>query len=445
MSCSQKEYLVSNSSEGAEFMDLAKISEQIYKELGTPPRYKDKIQIIQDLFLAPYATKCPKEGSRRNSKEKNVNFLARSDFQRDRDRIIHSSAFRRLMYKTQVFVNHEGDFYRTRMTHSLEVSQIARGIARSLGLNEDLTEAIALGHDLGHTPFGHAVEELLSEFLKNEHGFFHNENSVRVVDLIEQKSGTENCGLNLTWEVREGILKHTKDHNEGIYEDLRPTEPSSLEGQVVALSDTIAYVCHDLDDGINVRLIKESIDEGLLSQKVFDELVYNNFGLESGSGISPLINTLVLDLVESSWNIIDTNNISTLVQVRSFTDRSVQGNKIIRLGKHDKAFKSLKKFVTDYVYNSPMTTIMDVKARKIVSEIYNTFWDNPKQLPNRIYKKFIDASSNSNGDSDGISSTREYDGYVTTPARVLCDYIAEMTDRSALETYDKLFGAFTKI
>lgn len=415
-------------------MDLNEIREQIYREIGSKPRYKDKIQAIQDLYLAPYATKCPKEGSRRNSSEENANFEARSDFQRDRDRIIHSSAFRRLMYKTQVFVNHEGDFYRTRMTHSLEVSQIARGIARSLGLNEDLTEAIALGHDLGHTPFGHAVEELLSELLKDEHGFFHNENSVRVVDIIEQKTGTGNCGLNLTWEVREGILKHTKDHKVGICEDLKPSEPSSLEGQVVALSDTIAYVCHDLDDGINVRLIKESIDEDLLTQKAFDELVYENFGLKPGSGISPLINALVLDIVESSWSIIDANNITTLEQVRSFTDRSVQGNKIIRLVKHEKAFKSLKKFVTDFVYNSPMTTIMDVKAKKIVGEIYDTFWDNPKQLPSRIYKKFIDASG-----------TPGSDGYAVTRARVLCDYIAEMTDRSALETYDKLLGPFTKI
>ncbi|MHB1394388.1 MAG: dGTP triphosphohydrolase [Clostridia bacterium] len=427
-------------------MDLNEIREQIYREIGSQPRYKDKIQAIQDLYLAPYATKRPKEESRRNNNEKNANFEARSDFQRDRDRIIHSSAFRRLMYKTQVFVNHEGDFYRTRMTHSLEVSQISRGIARSLGLNEDLTEAIALGHDLGHTPFGHAVEELLSELLKNEHGFFHNEHSVRVVDVIEQKSGTDNCGLNLTWEVREGILKHTNDHTEGIYQDLKPFEPSSLEGQIVALSDTMAYVCHDLDDGINVKLIKESIDEGLLTQKAFDELVYENFGLIPGSGISALINALVLDLVESSWNIIDVNNITTLEQVRSFTDRSVPGNKIIRLGKHEKAFRSLKKFVAEYVYNSPMTTIMDVKAKKIVNEIYNTFWDNPRQMPVRIYKKFIDATSTPNGGYESIKSTTpEYDGYVTTPTRVLCDYIAEMTDRSALETYDKLFGPFKKI
>ncbi len=415
-------------------MDLNEIKEQIYREIGPQPRYKDKIQAIQDLYLAPYATKRPKEGSRRNNNEKNSNFEARSDFQRDRDRIIHSSAFRRLMYKTQVFVNHEGDFYRTRMTHSLEVSQIARGITRSLGLNEDLTEAIALGHDLGHTPFGHAVEELLSELLKNEHGFFHNEHSVRVVDVIEQKPGTDNCGLNLTWEVREGILKHTNDHTEGICEDLKPLEPASLEGQIVAISDTMAYVCHDLDDGINVKLIKESIDEGLLTQKAFDELVYENFGLNPGSGISALINALVLDLVESSWSVIDVNNITTLEQVRSFKDRSVTGNKIIRLGKHEKAFRSLKQFVAEYVYNSPMTTIMDVKAKKIVSEIYNTFWNNPRQMPSRIYKKFIDASR-----------TPEYGGYVNTPARVLCDYIAEMTDRSALETYDKLFGPFTKI
>ncbi|MGE5631212.1 MAG: dGTP triphosphohydrolase [Caulobacteraceae bacterium] len=422
------------------------IREKIYKEIGTPPRYKEKIQIIHDLLLAPYATKQPKSGSRRNPNEKNANFEARGDFQRDRDRIIHSSAFRRLMYKTQVFVNHEGDYYRTRLTHSLEVAQIARGIARSLAVNEDLTEAIALGHDLGHTPFGHAAEELLSDFLKNEHGFYHNENSVRVIDVIEQKPGTGDYGLNLTWEVREGILKHTKDHTEGIYEDLKPNEPSSLEGQIVALTDTIAYVCHDLDDGINVGLISDSIKDGLLTREAFNNTVYESFNLPPGIGISALINALVLDVVESSWNIIKTNNITTLEQVKSFTDRTVEGNKIIRLGKHEKAFRALKKFVGEHIYNSPMTTIMDVKAKKIISEIYSTFWNNPKQLPGKVYKRFLDASKASKeGYNHSGNSIPGYDGYVTTPSRVLCDYIAEMTDRSALETYDKLFSPFTKI
>jgi dGTPase len=321
------------------------------------------------------------------------------------------------------------------MTHSLEVSQIARGIARSLGLNEDLTEAIALGHDLGHTPFGHAVEELLAKLLKDENGFFHNENSVRVVEVIEQKPGTENFGLNLTWEVREGILKHTKDHTEGIYEDLMPNEPSSLEGQVVALADTIAYVCHDLDDGLNAGLIRSVIDEGLISKKTLNKILYENFGLEHGSGISALINTLVLDIVQSSWDIISANNITSMEQVRKYSDD--KGNKIIRLGKHSAAFKDLKRFVGEHIYQSPMTTIMDVKAQKIVGEMYNTYWDNPRQLPNRIYKKFIDAPKIAESLHDG--------GYITTPSRVLCDYIAEMTDRSALESYDKLFGPFTKI
>lgn len=427
-------------------MDISDIREKVYKEIGRPPRYKNEIQTIQELYLAPYATVRPKSGSRRNPSEKNANFEARGDFQRDRDRIIHSGAFRRLMYKTQVFVNHEGDYYRTRMTHSLEVAQIARGIARSLALNEDLTEAIALGHDLGHTPFGHAVEELLSEFLKNEHGFYHNEHSVRVVDVIEQKPGTEGCGLNLTWEVREGIMKHTKDHTEGIYENLRPNEPSSLEGQVVALSDTIAYVCHDLDDGMNAGLMSDSIREGLLTDRSFNETVYESFGLKPGSGISALINTLVLDLVETSWHIIDTKNITSLEQVRKFTDPTASGNKIIRLGRHEKAFKNLKKLVGEYIYASPMTTIMDVKAKKIIGEIYNTYWSNPKQMPARVYKKFMDATKASNSGHPSIKpDISGHDGYVTTPARVLCDYIAEMTDRSALETYDKLFGPFTKI
>ncbi len=413
-------------------MRMEELRKTIRAEVGMP-RYKDGIQKLQSLYLAPYATVCPKENSRQSSDEGIQRMETRSEFQRDRDRIIHSSAFRRLLYKTQVFVNHEGDYFRTRMTHSLEVSQIARGVARSLGLNEDLTEAIALGHDLGHTPFGHAVEALLSDILGNEKGFFHNYQSVRVVDSLEDK--IKDYGLNLTWEVREGILKHNSDRTEGIYEDLKPNEPASLEGQIVRLVDTIAYVCHDLDDGIKAGLIKDKTEKQLLNPNCIKQIC-ESFEKTEDEGISGIINALVCDLVESSWEVLHDHNIQSLAEVRSFQDTE-EKNRIIRLKKYKNEFKELKSFVNKNIYQSPMTTIMDEKAKKFVGEIYNTYWKNPRQLPNDIYKKFIDASD--------AGEKGNYDGYVTSPARVLCDYISLMTDRFALETYEKLFSPFTKI
>lgn len=408
--------------------------DKISKELGIP-RFKDQIEEIQSRYLAPYATKSPGEKSRR-FEEPSYNFETRSEFQRDRDRIIHSKAFRRLLYKTQVFVNHEGDHYRTRMTHSLEVSQIARGVARSLGVNEDLVEAIALGHDLGHTPFGHAVERLLAGLLKDEHGFFHNEQSVRIVDCIESKKGLDpKYGLNLTWEVREGILKHNDDRTERIYSSLEPERPSSIEGQIVALVDTVAYVCHDLEDGMGAGLIGDKLNYGLLELKELEEL-WGMFDARLENGVSSIINRLVTDIVDSSWAILRNNIIDTVEKVRSFKDKETN-NRIIRLGKYKESFKKLKKFVVDNVYGSTITTIMDVKAEKFIKEIYDSYLKHPKQLPNDIYKKFTCTSN----DSEDYS----YDGYKNTPSRVLCDFIASMTDRFALETYDKLFNPHMKI
>ena len=194
-------------------------------------RYKNAIESAYSSILANYATKIPCDGSRKFAEEDGA-LENRSSFQRDRDRIIHSSAFRRMMYKTQVFVNHEGDHFRTRLTHSLEVAQFARGIAKSLALNEDLAEAVALGHDLGHTPFGHAAESVLDKKLTTESlgGFFHNEQSIRVVDLLETRDNDIYNGLNLTFEVREGILKHNNDRT-GLYPELNPYQIcSTLEG-----------------------------------------------------------------------------------------------------------------------------------------------------------------------------------------------------------------------
>lgn len=417
--------------------------DEIEKELGLP-RYKEQIEYIQSKLLAPYATKLPREGSRRYE-EPSYNFETRSEFQRDRDRIIHSKAFRRLLYKTQVFVNHEGDHFRTRMTHSLEVAQIGRGIARSLGVNEDLVEAIALGHDLGHTPFGHAVERLLADILKDENGFFHNEQSVRIVDHIETKRGLDlKYGLNLTWEVREGILKHNDDRTEGIYQSLEPDRPSGIEGQIVALVDTVAYVCHDLEDGIEAGLIDQALKHGLLSSEDIEEL-WDMFDAGFENGVSSIINRLVKDVVDSSWAVLRDNNIDSLQKVRIFRDNETN-NRVIRLGKYREPFKKLKRFVLDRVYGSTITSIMDVKAEKFIKEIYDSYSKNLKQLPGYIYKEIIDLSQTDKKMGNQTNALKDsYDGYRTTPGRVLCDFIASMTDRYALETYDRLFNPHMKI
>ncbi|GAW93868.1 deoxyguanosinetriphosphate triphosphohydrolase [Calderihabitans maritimus] len=252
----------------------------------------------------------------------------RTAFQRDRDRIIHSKAFRRLKHKTQVFIAPEGDHYRTRLTHTLEVAQIARTIARALRLNEDLTEAIALGHDLGHTPFGHAGEEALNQVYTE--GFKHNEQSLRVVDVLEQ--GT---GLNLTWEVRDGILHHTGSQ-----------KPSTLEGQIVRIADRIAYINHDIDDAIRAGIIREED----LPKDCLDILGYQH---------RDRINTMVMDMINSSW---DQPEIRMSDAVQKATDR-------------------LRSFLFDNVYIGSRAKSEEHKAKLLVKELYYYYLEHPKMLP----------------------------------------------------------------
>ena len=210
----------------------------------------------------------------------------------------------------------------------------------------------------------------------------------------------------------------------------------------MGLVDTIAYVCHDLDDGIKAGLIKDKIEKGLLNSDCIKKLC-ERFGKTEEEGISGIINALVYDLAESSWEVLRDNSIQSLEQVRGFQDE-LGKNRIIRLKAYKKEFKELKDFVNENIYQSPMTTIMDEKAKRCVGEIYNTYWRNPRQLPNDIYKRFKDASDAKLGSPEEEES-KNYDGYVVSPARVLCDYISLMTDRFALETYEKLFSPFTKI
>lgn len=264
----------------------------------------------------------------------------RTDFQRDRDRIIHSKAFRRLKHKTQVFIAPEGDHYRTRLTHTLEVAQISRTIARALRLNEDLTEAIALGHDLGHTPFGHAGETVLNRLYPP--GFRHNEQSLRIVDKLEGSTG-----LNLTWEVRDGILNHTG-----------PVTPATLEGQIVKLADRIAYVNHDVDDALRAGIIKKED----LPRDIVEVL---------GDRHKTRINTMVLDMIEHSWE----------------QPRIAMGNVVY------KAMDGLRNFLFERVYIGSLAKKEEQKACRMIEFLYNFYLDNPLSLPLEYQKKI---------DEDGI-------------------------------------------
>lgn len=298
----------------------------------------------------------------------------RTAFQRDRDRIIHSKSFRRLKHKTQVFLSPFGDHYRTRLTHTLEVSQIARTIARALRLNEDLTEAIALGHDLGHTPFGHSGEETLNELLPG--GFHHSEQSLRVVDKLEY----EGKGLNLTFEVRDGILKHSKGRGE-IFDDDPEEMPATLEGQIVRVSDVIAYVNHDIDDALRAGLIKEEE----IPAKITDIL---------GKHHATRIDRLVLDVVETS--------------LKNGLERIAMSQKIYQ------ALIDLRDFLYEKVYfNSAAREDLN-KTKKVIRELYEYLLKNPGDLVKEYPK----------GDS---------------LERRVGDFIAGMTDSYALAMYEKIF------
>ena len=299
------------------------------------PRYKKELEALAAAQLMPYACAAPAPDSRQYPEQEALEDN-RGSFQRDRDRIIHCQAFRRLMYKTQVFVNQEGDSFRTRLTHSLEVSQIARGISKSLGLNEDLTEAIALGHDLGHTPFGHAAEECLDARLQKlgQGRYLHNEQSVRLVSLLETRSH-DYPGLNLTREVREGILKHNRDRS-GVYQSLYPQQPcSTLEGQVVSLADTVAYLCHDLQDAVQSGQLWQAVSrspefaqgmkelEQLLAEGSQGEIRFHLSPYQDTFFINVLIHKLVLGLIQGTLHRLEQHRVESFAQVQQLAGQGV--------------------------------------------------------------------------------------------------------------------------
>jgi len=344
----------------------------------------------------------------------------RNQFQRDRDRVIHSTAFRRLEYKTQVFVNHEGDLFRTRLTHSLEVAQIGRGIARQLGLHEDLVEAIALAHDLGHTPFGHAGQDALNECMHDHGGFEHNLQSLRVVDLLEQRYA-EFDGLNLSFEVREGILKHCSAANarqlgEVAERFLNRGQPS-LEAQVTNLADEIAYNNHDVDDGLRSGLITlEQLAEVQLFARHLDQVrqAYPQLGGRRlvHETVRRMINALVQDLCSHSSAAIAVAAPSDIVAVRGAGAPLIGFSDDMRRQQLE-----LKQFLRANLYRHYRVNRMSSKAQRVIRELFAAFMQDPALMP------------------DDFQQSAKQDR-----ARAVSDYIAGMTDRYAIREYRRLFS-----
>jgi len=322
---------------------------------------RERLEQREKNILSPYAALSCNSRGRKFPEPK---CAIRTEFQRDRDRILHSKAFRRLKHKTQVFIAPEGDHFRTRLTHTLEVAQIARTIARSLDLNEDLTEAIALGHDLGHTPFGHAGEETLNKIVPG--GFKHNEQSLRVVDYLENEGG-----LNLTAEVRNGILNHTG-----------PEDPYTLEGQIVKIADRIAYINHDIDDALRGGVIK-------------DEDLPRDLICILGKDHRTRINNMITDIIANS-----------------------EGKKKITMSPSvKKATDELRKFLFENVYIGSIAKAEEEKAKRLVRELYFYYLENKEMLPDSIREKMAEVPLE----------------------RLVCDYIAGMTDRFAISQYQWFF------
>ena len=350
----------------------------------------------------------------------------RSAFQRDRDRIIHSAAFRRLEYKTQVFVNHEGDMFRTRLTHSIEVAQISRTIARALGLNEDLVEAIALAHDLGHTPFGHAGQDALNACMRDYGGFEHNLQSLRVVDLLEERYASF-LGLNLTFETREGILKHCSRKNArelgALGERFLNGGQPSLEAQVANLADEIAYNNHDVDDGLRARLLDIEILTSAAFFREQYETVRARWPALSGrrvvhETIRAMINRQATDLLDTSRAAIDAARPGSVDAVRGHRTALI-GFSASMLEQH----QELKRLLRKELYRHYRVFRMSMKAQRIVKDLFDVFFDTPRSLPHDTQRRI-----------------EERGGNESERARLVADYVAGMTDRFAIAEYGRLFN-----
>lgn len=387
-------------------MDDAKLTRNILEER-------------EDSWLATYAMRSSNSSGRVHKEEEHP---YRTAYQRDKDRIIYSTAFRRLEYKTQVFVNHEGDYYRTRLTHTLEVAQIARTIARALRLNEDLVEAIALAHDLGHTPFGHAGEDTLGELMSEHGGFDHNTHGLRVVDLLEEKY-PDFPGLNLTEEVRRGIISHSTPFDMKRAGESGVAGHTLLEIQVVDVADEIAYDNHDLDDGLKSGLLSDTdLSKIDIWGNVANSLSKKISGLEKGIKrsciVRELINLQVSDIVRSTTERIFSLGIKRPADIASRPEKIVDFSLDMR-----KRREPLREILLHKLYRHYRVVRMSQKASRFLKELFSVYCDNPEQLPPDAY--------------GAISQRGKH--------RAICDYIAGMTDRYALDQYKKFFEPYERV
>lgn len=367
--------------------------------------------------LAPYGIRSRYSKGRQYPEEEPA---FRTAFQRDRDRILHTTAFRRLEYKTQVFVNYEGDYYRTRLTHTLEVSQIGRTVARALGANEDLVEAICLAHDLGHPPFGHSGEAALSKLMQEHGGFDHNRQSMRIVTELENRY-PDFPGLNLTWEVREGIVKHETEYDVSDAQAYDPEKRGHLEAQIANAADELAYMAHDLDDGLRAGLL---IPVDLSGQELW-ELVKESIGWKTSEMtdlwrhrlIRRLIGIEVRDLVNATHERLEAAMVRSVEEVQLLADNVIGFTEVMA-----KRNRQLKDFLHTRLYRHHRVLRMAVKAERYIGDLFQSYVQDPGILPPETQQRATEGEL----------------------YRVVADYIAGMTDRYALEEQQRLFDPHTR-
>ena len=378
---------------------------------------RQQLEEIEDQTLAPYGVRS-KNSRGRKYPEEEADYRTR--FQRDRERVIHTTAFRRLEYKTQVFINHEGDYYRTRLTHSIEVAQIGRSVARTLGANEDLVETICLAHDIGHPPFGHSGETALARLMKEHGGFNHNQHSLRIVTQLENRY-PDFPGLNLSWEVLEGMVKHETDYDIADAQEYDPELRGSLEAQIANVADELAYTSHDLDDGLRSGMINPSQLDGIALWEIVNESIGRRRSetlddLSRHQIIRRLINFEITDLVQSIDRYLRKSNVTSSLDlqklpfnVAGFSEDMYRRN------------RELKDFLFNKLYRHHSVVRMSVKSECIITDIFTMYQRTPSALPEAVQELIPQR---------GLE-------------RTICDYIAGMTDRFAIDEHLRLFDSQT--
>jgi dGTPase len=373
---------------------------------------RQRLEEIEDQTLAPYG--CRSRYSKgRAYPEREPDY--RTAFQRDRDRILHTTGFRRLEYKTQVFINYEGDYYRTRLTHTLEVAQIGRAVSRALGANEDLLEAICLAHDLGHPPFGHSGETALARLMKDHGGFDHNKQSLRIVTRLEERF-QDFPGLNLTWEVLEGIVKHESEYDVADASDYNPDLRGTLEAQIANAADELAYTAHDLDDGLRSGMLTPSMLEGISIWEILTESAGWRTGelssLTRHEMIRELIGLEITDLIQTTDRKLRESGVRTVEELQRLPYNVISFSEDMH-----RRNRELKDFLYRNLYRQHRVVRMAVKAERIITDLFYAYTNEPEMLPRHV---------------QDWTKNRSLE-------RTVCDYIAGMTDRFAVEEYQKLF------